>query len=163
MTTCDREQKTLEWYTERFEREYRDARVEYERLSELFKDVCWYNFETHCRDWKGPWHRSDRHSAISLHSMQFKRKWNRGCLIEHGSFPVWYEGTVGDAPLLPPEIVLNELRDAKEYMLACKTQMTAPYDWAPGGPLYEELRRTTRVGRQCVYAPKRRRFSSSEL
>ena len=63
--------------------------------------------------------------------MQFNRKWLRGCLMEHGHFPPWYEGAVSRAPRLPPEIVFNELQAAKEYMLACEKQATAPIDWAP--------------------------------
>ena len=131
------------------------------RLSELFKDVCWYNFETNCRKWRGPWRHTDPQSHVELHGMHFERKWNRGCLVEHGRFPVWFEGAVCDAPSLPPEIVRKELLNATDYMLACETQVRAPRDWAPGGPLYEELRRTTMVGRQCVL-PKKRKFSSRE-
>ena len=64
-----------------------------------------------------------------------------------------------------PEVVQRELKEAKEYMEACRTQISAPYDWAPGGALYEALRKTTAVGHmppttQCVYAPKKRKFSS---
>ena len=71
-----------------------------------------------------------------------------------------------EAPELPPMIVLEELRAAREYMLACEKQVTAPVDWAVGGALYNELARQTMVGRdhvpcsECVYAPKRQRFSS---
>ena len=36
----------MDWYVDRFEREYKMARDEFLRLSALFKDVCWYNFET---------------------------------------------------------------------------------------------------------------------
>jgi len=162
MTT--REEKTLNWYTQRFEREYRDAREEFERLSQLFKDVCWYNFETTCRNWRDPWRFSDPNSTVDLHAHVYERKWLRGCLMESGRFPYWFKGTIRDAPTLPPQIVLNELRQAKEYMHACQQQITAPYDWAPGGHLYDELRRTTSVGHattQCVYAPRKRKFSSS--
>ena len=159
MTTCDRCQKTLDWYSDRFEREYRDARAEFLRLSELFKDVCWYNFETTCREWRYPWRRSDMDSLIILRAIVFKRKWNKGNLIEHGHFPEWYAGCVQDAPTLPPQIVLHELLAARDYMHACEKQMTAPYDWSPGGQLYEHLRRTTAVG-QCVYPGKRRKCSS---
>jgi hypothetical protein len=165
MTTCDREQKTLDWYTDRFEREYRDAKTEYLRLASLFDECCWYHFETACRGWQAPWRATEAESHIELHGMQFHRKWNRGCLIEHGRFPMWYEGPVRDAPLLPPQIVQKELEDAKAYMEACATQVRAPYEWAPGGSLYEELRRITPVGHvppgsQCVYDPRKRKFSS---
>ena len=166
MTTCDRCQRTLDWYADRFEREHRDARAEFLRLSELFKDVCWYNFETSCAKWRRPWPLSDPDSLVELHALVFHRKWNRGRLIEHGRFPLYYSGPVAEAPKLPPEIVLHELQAAKEYMLACEKQVSAPYDWAPGGPAYIELQRTTAVGHapptsQCVYAPSKKRTFSS--
>lgn len=163
--TTSREQKTLAWYDGRFEREYRDACSEYHRLCELFKDVCWYNFETKCRGWLHPWRSSDPFSDIELLGMCFKRKWCRGNLNEHGHFPVWYSGSVQDAPELPPAIILLEIKAARDYMHACKQQTTAAHDWAPGGVLYNELLRTTAVGKPtkaCVYAPtnKRPKFSS---
>ena len=158
---CDRAQKTLDWYTARFEREYRDAEVEYARLCELFKDVCWYHFETQCKTWRAPWRGSDSVSAVELLAMRFERHWSRDCLMEHGRFPVYYRGPLHDAPPLPPQIVYKELCAAREYMEHCKTQTTAAYDWAPGGGLYEGLRRTTLVGAlqpvQCVY--RKRKFS----
>jgi hypothetical protein len=157
--TTTREQRTLDWYTGRFEREYEDARSEYQRLEELFKDVCWYNFERTCLTWRYPWRQSYSDSKVELLGMSFTRKWNRGCLIEHGHFPTYYSGPLDNAPDLPPQILLDELKAARDYMEACKKQTTAPYDWAPGGELYKELVRTTLVGPQCVYA-KRRKFSS---
>ena len=166
--TNTREQRTVDWYTNRFQREYNDARTEYLRLAELFKDACWYNFEVTCRDWRAPWRRSDLSSLVELLGMSFHRKWCRGCLMEHGHFPVWFSGSITEAPPLPPQIILAELKQAKEYMDACETQVTAAHDWAPGGPLYTQLARQTLVGRSCVptttcvYVPpeKRRRFSS---
>jgi hypothetical protein len=162
MTTLT--EKTLKWYEDRFTREHRDAVTEFTRLAELTKEVCWYNFETRCRSWTSPWRPSLPGTTVELLGMSFERSWLRGCLMEHGHFPEWYHGPVEDAPHLPPEIVLKELRDAKAYMDACEKQASAPRDWAPGGALYEELARTTLVGRplqttECVYA-KRRRFSS---
>ena len=156
----------MEWYVGRFEREYRDAQTEFVRLSQMFNDVCWYNFETKCRNWKCPWRQSQRESPMELRGMRFTRKWNRGRLMEHGYFPVWYVGRIDEAPCLPPEIVLKELMDAKKYMDACDKQRTAPYDWAPGGDLYNELQRVTLVGKRyipttaCVYTPHKRKYSS---
>ena len=153
MTACE---GMLAWYEGRFEREYRDACVEYDRLQELFRDVCWYNFETTCRAWAPPWRESRQDSEVQLLGMSFRRKWSRGRLIEHGHFPSYYTGVIRDAPVLPPQVVLSELRAAEEYMGACKTQMSAPRDWAPGGRLYENLARRTLVGRShCVYDPKK--------
>ena len=148
----------LTWYCDRFEREYRDAQCEFTRLSQLFTDVCWYNHEVACREWQDPWRPSFPLSEIELQGMTFKRKWCRGKLIEHGHFPVWYRGTVADAPVLPPHIVWRELREAEAYMRACETQMRAPYEWAPGGVLYKNLAHQTLIGRapptsRCVYAP----------
>ena len=148
MTTCDKAQRTLDWYTERFKREYRDAQVEYDRLTQQFKDVCWYNFETRCVEWKRPWRSSDPESRVEVYGMSFHRTWRRGHLVEHARFPVWYDGPVCDAPYLPPSIIATEVEEARRYMEACRTQLTAPYDWAPGGILYEALRRTTAVGCQ---------------
>ena len=146
-STCSRCQKTRDWYTDRFEREYNDARDEFLRLSELFKDVCWYNFETRCRNWTHPWRKSDPDSVIELHGMHFDQFWNKGRRRESGHFPIWFNGAVAGAPELPPQIVLHELQAAKEYMLACEKQIAAPYEWAPGGKLYEALRRQTAVGK----------------
>lgn len=163
--TNSREEKTLAWYAGRFDREYEDARSEFHRLSCLYKDVCWYNFETTCRHWERPWRQSLMDSNIELYGYSLTRKWIRGSLVEHGHFPMWYHGRLRDAPQLPPQIILAELHAAKEYMDACEVQKTAQYDWAPGGCFYQELARHTLVGRtyeptrECVY---RRRFSSVE-
>ena len=138
--------KMQESYKTRFEREYRDAKEEVTRLSELFKDVCWYNFETTCRKWRHPWRQSKSDSLIELHAHRYEKYWNRRHLCEAAKFPYYYQGTLEDAPPIPPEIVLNELREAELYLKACTEQIFAPYDWAPGGAKYEALRRTTLVG-----------------
>jgi len=161
------ERKMLRHYEERFKREHKAAQDEFLRLSSLFKDVCWYNFETACQVWRKPWRNSDPESLVLLHGMCFTQKWRRNCLLEEGKFPLYYEGPVETAPKLPPEIVLLELLEAKKYMQHCETQLSAPYDWAPGGSLYKELVRTTLVGKQrhppafqCVYDANKRKFSS---
>ena len=166
MTTSD---KTLDWYTIKFEREFKDARAEFLRLSQLFQEAIWYNFEVNCRKWKGPWRGSAPESLVAIQGMSFVRKWNKGQLIEYGEFPDWYRGPVHAAPPLPPIILLHEMKQARAYMEACEKQVTAPYDWAPGGCLYESLRRTTLVGhcelpwhpRNEVILHKKRKFSSS--
>ena len=131
---------------ERFGREHKDACDELTRLSELFKDVCWYNFETKCRVWQHPWRQSRPDSLVELHSHKYTKFWNRGHLCESAKFPYYYQGEVKDAPPLPAVIVQNELREARMYVKACAEQVTAPYDWAPGGVKYEALCRTTLVG-----------------
>lgn len=127
---------------EEFEKEHVHAQREHERLTALFKDVCWYNFETQCRTWRHPWPESWDGSEIMLHgvSIHIDRR-NR----ESGSFPVYYEGTIRDAPPLPPEIILKELKEASEYLKFAREQCTAAHDWAPGGKLYEELLLRTSV------------------
>ena len=140
------------------------ARDEFLRLSALFKDVCWYNFETVCNTWKGPWRYSDPDSKVTLDGMRFRQHWIRGCLMEHGTFPVYYDGPVHSAPALPPNIVLIELMAAKEYMDLCERNRSAPLDWAPGGCKYNALLRSTLVGKklppteQCLVS--KRKFSS---
>ena len=160
--TTSKAEATLDWYVGRFEREHKEARDEFLRLSTLFKDVCWYNFETACNQWKPPWHINQPDSKVELLGMHFTQRWNKNKLFEHGKFPVYYSGNVTNAPHLPPDIVLVELLAAKKYMQACEEQMTAPYDWAPGGSKYENLCRTTLVGKQCLYDPRKRKFSSTQ-
>lgn len=162
--TTSRAQKTLDFYVDRFAQEYREARDEYLRLCYLFKDVCWYNFETACSSWRAPWRASVPQSDVHLQGVRIRQHWRRGHLMEHTTFPDWYLGPVDAAPPLPPEIVLVEMKAAKEYMHACERQMSAPLDFAPGGAAYQELVRTTLVGKtppteQCLY--RKRKFSSA--
>lgn len=78
-----------------FEVDYKQAEREVQQLTQLYRDACWYNFETRCRSWKEPWHESWDASPISL------RK--------------YYTGSIRDAPALPPAIVFTELQQAKDY------------------------------------------------
>lgn len=130
-----------------FEREFEDAKAEVARLETLLTDVCWYNFETVCRAWDHPWPKSQPTSAIQLHAIRQKRWFNKGHLREQVTFPLYFKGVVQDAPALPPQVVLGELLQAREYMQFCEEQVSAPYDWAPGGHKYEALAETTLVGR----------------
>jgi hypothetical protein len=134
-------------YVDLFEREYQDAKDEFLRLTQLFKDVCWYNFETVCRSWEAPWRKSVPSSTVELLGYNVTRWWNNGHMRERCRCPTWYYGEVRHAPKLPPLIVLTELLAAKEYMFACEQQISAPYDWAPGGKRYEALKQTTLVGK----------------
>ena len=117
--------------------EYRNACDEFEFLSSLFRDCCWYNFETVCRNWEEPWHESWAGSHTQLHGIRALIK-NHAL---HLTYPIWYRGTIKDAPPLPPLIIYKELQDAKAYMLYMKEQRWAPYDYAPGGHKYEKLLR----------------------
>jgi hypothetical protein len=130
---------------EEFEGEHTRAQLEYQRLTALFKDVCWYNFETKCRSWKEPWAESWEGSEIELYGLRIEVDTRHGRDREIGYFPVYYRGSIEDAPSLPPEILLNELKDASDYMEYTLKQCTAPHDWAPGGKLYEQLLKETSV------------------
>ena len=138
-----------------FEDEYLEATREVDRLRDLFKEVCWYNFETKCRGWMHPWPMSQGDSSIELFGTKIVVDDSRGRRREVGLFPVYYSGTVRDAPELPPQILLNELKLAAEHLAACKEQRNAPYDWAPGGRLYCKLLSETNV--PSDYAKKRAR------
>jgi len=132
-------------YVRGFKNDLRDAREEVSRLRVLFQDVAWYNFEAHCKEWHHPWHRSEPDSLLRLYGHVYRR-WDGGRRVGRGTwesaeFPVWYEGTVRDAPMLPPRIVLTELQAAQEWVRECEERVTAPIDWAPGGPKYEALKR----------------------
>lgn len=130
---------------EEFESEYMNAQLECKRLTKLFKDVCWYNFETKCRTWRHPWPESWEGSAIELHGVSIEIDTRNGRNREIGHFPVWYQGSIRDAPPLPPEILLKELRDASDYLKFTRQQTTAAHDWAPGGKLYQQLVKETSV------------------
>ncbi len=140
-------ERTKQWYKARFAREYDEAREEWLRLWQLLTDVYWFNFETHARSWRGPWRGSVLNSRVELNARIYEYKWRRGHRVETARFPIYYEGIVEDAPPLPPEIALGELREAHAYMLYCQKQKDAPDDWAPGGALYSALCETTRVGK----------------
>ena len=140
---------------ELFEDEYMEAAREVDRLRDLFKEVCWYNFETKCRGWMHPWPYSLENSLIELHGTRIVADDSRGRRREVGLFPVYYSGAVRDAPSLPPQILLTELKLATEYMAACEEQRNAPFDWAPGGRLYRKLLSETKV--PSDYAKKRSR------
>ena len=118
-----------------FDREYKQAVSEHKQLTALYREACWYNFETKCRTWGAPWHASWDASVIEMHRHRLGRN------AESGEFPIWYSGAVSDAPPLPPEIISVELEAAKAYMLFMKEQRHAPYDYAPGGRKYEKLLR----------------------
>ena len=123
-------------YVELFEAEYERASDEFYRLSILFRDVCWYNFETCCRDWQEPWRKSDPRSRVCLESHRYEND-------EQGMYAVYYDGAVGEAPALPPEIVLKEVVAAQAYMEQARARISDPYDYAPGGCKYLELLETT--------------------
>lgn len=138
-----------------FEDEYVEASREVDRLRALFKEVCWYNFETKCRSWMHPWPYSLENSLVELHGTRIVVDDSRGRRREIGHFPVYYSGVVRDAPELPPQILLIELKLASDHLAVCKKQRNAPFDWAPGGRLYKQLLRETSVPSE--HAKKRAR------
>ena len=127
---------------EAFLKEYERALVEYNRLQDLLRNVLWYNFETIARSWREPWPESFPMTTLCLQGYRFELvKGRGGHMCEKGTFPTYYEGTVENAPKLPPEIVFAELKLAQEWVEECKANCAAPYEWAPGGRLYEKLLR----------------------
>ena len=128
-----------------FNTEFVAADLEYKRLQDLFKDVCWYSFETNCRRWQRPWPETIGFSHVELCGAVYETFIRNGREREAGRFPTYYAGPVRSAPLLPPAVLLDELRDAKRYRDQCLEQSTAPHDWAPGGCKYNELLQVTQV------------------
>ena len=129
------------------------ARQECQRLAGLFKEVCWYNFETECRNWRRPWNQSIQQSPIALYGSRIVQHRRNGRTYEAGEFPVWYQGTVGQAPKLPPQIILVELKLAYDHMVAMEQLKCAVFEWAPGGAKYIKLLKGTRVGKPYSSEP----------
>ena len=126
-------------WARKFESELRQARAEHRRLSALYKDVCWYNFEVACREWRVPWHPSCMYSPATLHGYKETKRWRDGRCISEDVFPIWYAGNLRDAPLLPPDIIYKEKEEAADYVQVCIEQCTAASDWAPGGDKYNHM------------------------
>ena len=146
-----------------FEDELTDATRELDRLLELFKDVCWYNFETKCRTWSYPWPSSIESSFIELHGSAIDLDDSRGRRREVGRFPLFYAGSVEHAPSLPPQIILNEIQDAIDYKNECEQHRSAPFDWAPGGKLYNELLMQTQIQTQLSRKRDRAREAADRI
>ena len=124
-----------------FDREYKQLKRELKQLKEIFRHVCWYHFETQCKNWKSPWHESFDESHITLHGHCFCKKWVKGRYVEEGRFPIYYDGAVVNAPCLPPIVIFKEIEAVQEQVNYMKEARWAPYDYAPGGRKYEELLR----------------------
>lgn len=142
----DRERKVhvaaMDEYHEQFTREFRQLKDECVRLQQLLKDVVWYNFETVAREWKHPWPESFKGSFLELHAHRYSTVQSRGGRqCEKATYPYYYQGPVANAPPLPPTIVLHELQLAYEAVREAETRCAAPYEWAPGGRMYQQLLR----------------------
>lgn len=133
--------------SEEADMELQKAHQECKRLAALFKDICWYNFETVCRNWRGPWYQSMQQSRVVLRGCRITEYTRNGRVHESGEFPVWYDGPIGQAPKLPPQILLSELKLAYDHMVSMEALKCAAYQWAPGGALYIKLLNETMVGK----------------
>lgn len=127
---------------EHFLSEHRRLVQEAKRIEQLFIDVSWYNFETCAREWEHPWPETMSDSNLELHAQHYEIVESRGGrYAEKATFPYYYQGPVGGAPKLPPIIVLEELKLANDAVKKAEESCLAPYEWAPGGRLYEEMLR----------------------
>ena len=132
----------MDEFHEHFAREHRQCVEEYRRIERLFKEVVWYNFETVAQSWRHPWPETFGDSSITLNSTRCEVVATRGGrTAEKVCFPEYYAGKIRHAPSLPPAIMLHELKLAFEAVQAAETACAAPYEWAPGGRLYEKLLR----------------------
>lgn len=134
-------------YADLFNDELTRATIEVDRLESLMKDVNWYNFEVRCFQWRHPWPQTWGDSKLTLSGSAVDTVVRNGRNREVGRFPIWFSGYIRDAPHLPAEIILSALNDAICYKESCAEQATAPFDWAPGGSKYEQLKEDTLVGR----------------
>ena len=132
---------TMDEYHELFAREHRFLVKEFKRIEQLLKDVMWFNFETVARGWKHPWPESLGDSPMKLCGQRYTITGSGRRRCEKASFPVYYEGTVCDAPCIPPEILLGELKAAYDDVKKAEESCSAPYEWAPGGVKYEAMLR----------------------
>ena len=146
--------QAMDAYHELFYREFLNAKSEYEHLLRLFQDVSWYNFEISCRAWKHPWHQSSADSGLSLCGVRVQLRERRGHYNEKVTWPVYYEGPIMSAPVVPAAILMSEIKDALAAVLYYKDLCSAPYDWAPGGDAWHALMRTGSSAR--VYEQRRK-------
>lgn len=141
-------------------REYTQLAVELERLKEMFREVAWYNFEVLAREWKSPWYTTFMASCIELHGRSYTQQPGRtGHVHEMAKFPMYYMGTIEKAPPLPPEIVMAEVEKATKALEDCAELCAAPYEWAPGGHLYEKMLRESEGVREYrrLFSMRRKR------
>ena len=127
--------------------ELNHARSECRRLAWLFKQICWYNFETVCKQWNRPWYPSLQQSRVELHGCRTEYVTRNGRTREIGHFPIYYHGPLSDAPPLPPVILLSELKDAYDSMIQLEAVRCNAFAWAPGGAKYQQLLKDTMVGK----------------
>ena len=138
------EQALRDEYTDQFIKVHHYAVSEYERLEALFGDVAWYNFEVAAHKWRDPWPSSWTEGTLTLKGKRFDLVQGRGGRqVEKRSFPIYFQGTVCDAPPLPPQILLSELELARQLVAETSIACAAPDEWAPGGRLYQQMLETS--------------------
>jgi len=128
-------------YTAIFQRDYEVVQREFKELTLMFHDVCWYNFETECFKWNKPWRTSIPESTITL----LGRRTHGGSVVIHDC-STYYQGPIRDAPGIPPQILLHELKRVYEEMQRAEANLK-PHEWEPGGIEYMKLCATTKVGK----------------
>ena len=111
---------------------YVDLLLELHLLQELNRDVNWYNFECRCRHWSAPWTESDPNFIIRLLGVNELTSYNHR---------VYYWGPLNEATPIPSTILRNEIHNVTEELAHAWSAAQAPYDWAPGGHLYQKLMR----------------------
>lgn len=145
------EESRKEQLSDFFVRRHAEATQELKHLTRMYYDVCWYNFEVNCRTWSYPWPRTIPGSSLCIHAYRVEPIWVNGRKRECGTFPVYWSGPAEDAPPLPPQIIQEEIILAAKLVDMYKEAITAPYDWAPGGRLYQKLLRDTSVPTKYNY------------
>lgn len=115
---------------------YKEARLEYERLLRLYEDVVWYSTECQMRHWRQPWPVTYPFSSLVLFGRHYANH-----TPSRPQLSVWYSGPAAQAPELPIEILLTELRDAAELAEDLSARRVDAFAYAPGGPGYEDVKR----------------------
>ena len=133
--------EAMDQYHVLFAHRYDQLLVEELRLKALLRDVTWYHFKTVVRDWARPWPKSVGESPVLLRGVKVIQINKRGRTRETCTYPVYYGGSVSEAPPLPPTIIWNEITEIAEEIERARLQYLAPYEWAPGGRLYEQMLR----------------------
>lgn len=114
-----------------------NARRELDRLEFLYEDILWYNHEARWSQSPSPW----RGPAILLHLCGYRilEITRNGKQYEIGEFPTWFHGSSTDAPILPIDIIANEVADAYQRWRNLNEALQDIDDWAPGGVRYKAL------------------------
>ena len=118
-------------------RAYENLMSELNLLQQLNSDLNWFNFECRCQHWSAPWPECDPNFTLRLLGVDDTNTNSLGYIAR----PVYYSGPLHKATPVPSAIVRNEIERVAEELLEAWNLAMAPYDWAPGGYLYENLMR----------------------